>query len=43
MEVAELLGLIAAGESEVVELKLDSARNEQLAREMGALANYRGG
>ena len=43
MDVAELLGLIAAGESEVVELKLDSARNEQLAREMGALANYRGG
>lgn len=39
----ELLSLIAAGESEVVEFKLDSARNEQLAKELGALANDRGG
>ena len=43
METEELLRLIAAGESEVVECKLDTARNEQLARELGALANYRGG
>lgn len=43
METEELLRLIAAGESEVVEFKLDTARNEQLARELGALANYRGG
>jgi ATP-dependent DNA helicase RecG len=39
----ELLSLIAAGESEVAEFKLDSARNEHLAKELGALANYRGG
>lgn len=39
----ELISLIAAGESEVMEFKLDSARNEQLAKELGALANYRDG
>ncbi|MBS1220686.1 MAG: recG2 [Proteobacteria bacterium] len=39
----ELLSLIAHGESEVLEFKLDSVRNEHLARELGALANYRGG
>ena len=43
MNIDELLSLIAGGESEVVEFKLDSARNEQLAKELGALANYRGG
>lgn len=43
MNADELLSLIARGESEVLEFKLDSVRNEQLARELGALANYRGG
>lgn len=43
MNADELLSLIAHGESEVLEFKLDSVRNEHLARELGALANYRGG
>jgi ATP-dependent DNA helicase RecG len=43
IDTNELLSLIAAGESEIMEFKLDSARNEQLAKELGALANYRGG
>ena len=43
MNADELLSLISYGESEVLEFKLDSVRNEHLARELGALANYRGG
>lgn len=43
MNTDELLSLIASGESEITEFKLDTARNEQLAKELGALANYRGG
>jgi hypothetical protein len=41
IDTNKLLSLIAAGESEIMEFKRDSARNEQLAKEPGALANYR--
>lgn len=43
MTKTELLELIANGESSVVEFKRDDLRAEQLAREVVALANFRGG
>lgn len=39
----ELMDLIAAGENSGVEFKRDDVRPEQLAREVVALANFRGG
>ena len=39
----ELLQLIAAGENSGVEFKRDDLRPEQLAKEVAALANFRGG
>lgn len=35
--------IIKRGENETTEFKLDSVRNEHLAKELGALANFRGG
>ncbi len=43
MKRAELLELIAGGENSGVEFKRDDLRPEQLAREVVALANFRGG
>ena len=39
----DLPTIIARGENETTEFKLDSVRNEHLAKELGALANFRGG
>ena len=41
--IAELLELIANGENSGVEFKRDDLRPEQIAREVVALANFRGG
>ncbi|QTA81281.1 Schlafen and ATP-dependent DNA helicase domains-containing protein [Desulfonema limicola] len=35
--------ILKKGESPVTEFKLDSVKNEQIAKELGALANFRGG
>lgn len=35
--------ILKKGESPVIEFKQDSVRNEQIAKELGALANFRGG
>lgn len=35
--------MITTGENETVEFKLDKVRNEHLAKELGALSNFRGG
>ena len=43
MTKSELLDLIAAGESEMVEFKREMDRAERLARESVALANRQGG
>ena len=43
MTRAELLELIANGESSGVEFKRDDLRPEQIAKEVVALANLRGG
>lgn len=43
MTKAELLEIVAGGESSGVEFKRDDLRPEQLAREIVALANFRGG
>lgn len=40
---SELLELVASGESSGLELKRDDVRPEQLAKEIVALANFRGG
>lgn len=40
---SELLELIANGEGSSIELKRDDVRPEQLAREVVALINHRGG
>jgi len=39
----DLPTIIAKGENETTEFKLDTVRNEHLAKELGALANFRGG
>ena len=39
----DLPTIIARGENETTEFKLDTVRNEHLAKELGALANFRGG
>ena len=43
MTKSELLELIANGENSGVEFKSDNLRPEQLAKEVVALANFRGG
>lgn len=43
MTKAELLEIVAGGESSGVEFKRDALRPEQLAKEIVALANFRGG
>ena len=35
--------IIKTGENETIEFKLDKVRNEHLSKELGALANFRGG
>ena len=35
--------ILKKGESPVTEFKQDSVRNEQIAKELGTLANFRGG
>ena len=43
MKSPELLELIAGGENSGVEFKRDDLREEQLAREVVAFANFQGG
>jgi ATP-dependent DNA helicase RecG len=43
VKLDDILTLIARGEDERLEFKLDTVRNERLAKELGALANFRGG
>lgn len=43
MKRAELIEIIGNGENSGVEFKLDDIRPEQLAKEVVALANFRGG
>ncbi len=43
MQLSELLEIITNGENSGVEFKRDDIRPEQLAKEVVALANHRGG
>ena len=43
MNPKTLYSILSGGETATVEFKLDSVRNEHLAKELGAMANFRGG